>query len=314
MKILVTGAAGFVGSHTAQRLHALGHEVIGVDNFSDYYDVSIKQDTANDLLKDGIPIITLDLRQAESYNLLAADFDYIFHFAAQPGISSSSTFDQYLSNNLIATQLLLEFALKNTHLKQFINIATSSVYGLHAFFDENKPTMPASHYGVTKLAAEQLVLALSRSGKLCSTSLRLYSVFGPRERPDKLYPILIDAALKNKPFSLFEGSEKHLRSFTFVEDIVDGIVSVIGKEEIVNGEIFNLGTEVELTTQEGIETVQALLNKKIAIQVVPKRAGDQLRTKAVIDKARKLLDYHPKTSLKQGLEKHIEWYLSKLNQ
>lgn len=314
MKILITGAAGFVGSHTAQRLHALGHEVIGVDNFSDYYEVSIKQDTANDLLKDGIPIITLDLRQAESYNLLAADFDYIFHFAAQPGISSTSTFDQYLSNNLIATQLLLEFALKNTHIKQFVNIATSSVYGLHAFFDENKPAMPVSHYGVTKLAAEQLVLALSRSGKLCSTSLRLYSVFGPRERPDKLYPILIDAALKNKPFSLFEGSEKHLRSFTFVEDIVDGIVSVIGKEEIVNGEIFNLGTEVELTTQEGIETVEALLDKKIAIQVVPKRAGDQLRTKAVIDKARKLLDYNPKTSLKQGLEKHIEWYLSKLNQ
>lgn len=308
MKILITGAAGFIGSHTAERLKSLGHFVVGIDNFSDYYDVAIKKRTVGELLKSQIEIINLDLRNNLEFQNIEADFDYIFHFAAQPGIAAKSTFDDYLSNNFIATQNLLEFALKNNNLKLFVNIATSSIYGVQAHFNEDKLPNPVSNYGVTKLAAEQLVLSYARSGKLNATSLRLYSVFGPRERPDKLYPKLIEAAIKNTVFTLFDGSEKHLRSFTFIDDIVDGIVSVIGKENLVNGEIFNLGTEIESTTQEGINAVEEILNTKINIQVVPKRAGDQLRTLAVIDKARKLLNYNPKTSLKEGLEKHIYWY------
>lgn len=308
MKILVTGAAGYIASHTAEHLQTLGHEVVGLDNFSDYYDVSLKQLNANALSAKGIGIEKIDLRFAEQLQSLPTDFDYIFHYAAQPGISATSSFEDYLDNNVIGTKNLLDFALKNKNLALFVNIATSSIYGIHATFDETEPPKPASFYGVTKLAAEQLVLASSRLGQLKACSLRLYSVYGPRERPEKLYTKLIANAFNNIPFPLYKGSESHLRSFTYVQDIVDGVVSVIGKEDIVNNEIINLGTEEENTTQQGIEIVEQILNKKIDLQIVEARTGDQLRTKAVIDKARKLLGYNPKTSLYEGLKAQVKWY------
>lgn len=308
MKILVTGAAGFIASHTAERLLMLGHEVVGLDNFSDYYDVSLKWLNANTLESRGIQIEKIDLRFADQLQTLPTDFNYIFHFAAQPGISATSSFEDYLENNVVGTKNLVDFALKNQNLALFVNIATSSVYGIHATFDETVAPLPASFYGVTKLAAEQLVLASSRLGQLKACSLRLYSVYGARERPEKLYTKLIANAFNNVPFPLYKGSENHLRSFTYVHDIVDGVVSVIGKEDIVNNEIINLGTEEENTTQQGIEIVQQILDKKIDIQLVEARLGEQLRTKAVIGKARELLGYNPKTSLYEGLKSQVQWY------
>jgi UDP-glucuronate 4-epimerase len=308
MKILVTGAAGFIASHTAERLHSMGHEVIGLDNFSDYYDVSLKHLNANVLKSKGIVIEKTDLRFTEQLKILPTDFDYIFHFAAQPGISATSHFEDYLENNFIGTKNLIDFAFKNQKLVLFVNIGTSSIYGIHATFDETVPPTPVSHYGVTKLAAEQLVLESSRLGQFKACSLRLYSVYGPRERPEKLYTKLIANALHDIPFSLYLGSETHLRSFTYVQDIVDGVISVIGKEDLVNNEIINLGTEEENTTKHGIEIIEQILNKKIKIQLVDARIGDQLRTKAVIDKARRLLGYNPKTSLYEGLKAQVDWY------
>ncbi|MBW4361682.1 NAD-dependent epimerase/dehydratase family protein [Flavobacterium taihuense] len=308
MKILVTGAAGYIASHAAERLQSLGHEVVGLDNFSDYYDITLKELNASALNTKGIVIEKIDLRNAEQLQTLPTDFNYIFHFAAQPGISATSSFEDYLDNNVIGTKKLLDFALKNENLNLFVNIATSSIYGIHATFDETVAPSPASFYGVTKLAAEQLVLASSRLGQLKACSLRLYSVYGPRERPEKLYTKLIANAFNNVPFPLFKGSEHHLRSFTYVQDIVDGVVSVIGAEDLVNNEIINLGTEEENTTQQGIEIVEQILNKKIELQIVEARTGDQLRTKAVIDKARKLLGYNPKTSLYEGLKAQVQWY------
>jgi nucleoside-diphosphate-sugar epimerase len=308
MKILITGAAGFIGSHTSERLKDLGHEVVGIDNFSPYYDVSLKKLNAKALSDKDISILQVDLRSDDLAEKLPNDFDYIFHFAAHPGISNTSTFEDYFTNNILATQRLLEFAENLPKKPFFVNIATSSIYGLEATFPESVPPKPASWYGVTKLAAEQLVLAKSREKKLQGTSFRLFSVYGPRERPDKLYTRLIDCGLNNKAFPLFEGSEKHLRSFTYVQDIVDGIVSAIGKETICNGEIFNLGTETESTTAQGIATVEEILQKKIATEKKPPRAGDQSRTKANIDKARKLLGYNPKTTLKEGLLAQTEWF------
>jgi UDP-glucuronate 4-epimerase len=308
MKVLVTGAAGYIGSHAAERLQSLGHEVVGLDNFSDYYDVSLKQLNTSVLRAKGIVIEKIDLRFAEQLKTLPTDFDYIFHFAAQPGISATSSFEDYLGNNVIGAKNVLDFALKNEHLKLFVNIATSSIYGMNATFDESVPPTPVSHYGVTKLAAEQLVLESSRLGELKACSLRLYSVYGPRERPEKLFTKLIANAFHDIPFPLFKGSENHLRSFTYVQDIIDGVVSVIDKVDLVNGEIINLGTEEENTTQHGIEIVEQILNKKISIEAVDARVGDQLRTKAVIDKARRLLGYNPKTSLYEGLKTQVQWY------
>ncbi len=308
MKILVTGAAGFIGSHTAERLQDLGNEVIGVDNFSDYYDVNLKKLNAKAIEKKGVKMINLDLRTPNLSESLPTDIDYIFHYSAQPGISATSTFEDYFSNNFIATKNLIDYALVCNNLKLFVNIATSSIYGLEATFTEDVAPKPASYYGVTKLAAEQLVLQKSREQLLKACSLRLYSVIGPRERPEKMYTKLIACAFNDEVFPLYEGSDKHLRSFTYVGDIVDGVVSVIDKEDIVNGEIFNLGTEIEHTTQEGIETVEEILGKKIKINIIPKRAGDQLRTKANIDKARRLLNYNPKTTLLQAVKEQVNWY------
>lgn len=308
MKILVTGVAGFIGSHTAERLLSMGHEVVGVDNFCDYYSLSLKRMNAKAVEDKGAAIVTMDLRDEEAYSLLPKDFDFIFHFAAQPGISQTSTFEDYFSNNVIATKLLIDFALACDHLKMFINIGTSSIYGLEATFTEDVAVKPASHYGVTKLAAEQLVLQKSREKMMKACSLRLYSVIGPRERPEKMYTKLIDLGLKDKPFPLFDGSDKHLRSFTYVGDIVDGIVSVIANQNKVDGEIFNLGTEVEHTTQEGIDAVAKVIGKEIKIEIKPKRAGDQLRTCANIDKARKVLNYNPSTTLLESVQHQVDWF------
>lgn len=308
MKILVTGAAGFIGSHTAERLHDIGHDVIGVDNFSDYYSLELKKLNSETLHSKGISIIKKDLRDADLASVLPLDIDYIFHFAAQPGISTTSTFEDYFTNNIIATKNLVDYALACQNLKLFVNIGTSSIYGLEATFPETTVPKPASYYGVTKLTAEQLVLQKSREHKFKACSLRLYSVIGPRERPEKMYTKLIDLGLKGEPFPLFEGSDKHLRSFTYVGDIVDGIVSVIGNETKVDDQIINLGTEVEHTTKEGIEAVESVLGKFIKIDIIAKRPGDQLRTKANIDKARKLLNYNPQTTLLEAVTKQVEWF------
>lgn len=308
MKVLVTGAAGFIGSHTAELLKKEGYKVLGVDNFSTYYDVGLKQLNASSLKKSGISLKKMDLRYVEEYNELPKDFDFIIHFAAQPGISAVSTYQEYLQNNIEATYQLLEFAHQNKKLKHFFYISTSSVYGLEATLSENAVPKPASYYGVTKLAAEQLVLAETRSKHLNASSLRLYSVYGPRERPEKLYTKLIDCAFHNKEFPLFTGSEKHLRSFTFIGDILKGISAALNKHHELNGEIINLGTEAEYTTQEGIDLVEKLLGKNIEVALQPRRKGDQWHTKANIDKAKKLLNYQPTTTLEEGLKLQINWY------
>lgn len=200
MKILITGIAGFIGSHTAERIHARGHTIVGIDNFAPYYDVAIKKTTAEELQAKGIKIIKADLTDNETYDKLTTDFDYIFHFAAQPGIAAAVPFEMYFENNVVATQKFLQFAkYKNTPLKLFVNIATSSIYGKEAFYNEEKVPQPASNYGVSKLAAEQLVLFHAREGFFKACSLRLYSVYDPRERPDKLYPKLIEASLAGLP-------------------------------------------------------------------------------------------------------------------
>ena len=308
MNVLVTGAAGFIGSHTCERLVQLGHTVTGIDNFSPYYDRALKQLNAEAIKNVGVRLIEADLRSAPLSEILPEKIDVLFHFAAHPGISATSSFEDYYTNNIIATQRLLDVFETRTHKPFIVNIATSSIYGLEATLTEDQAPLPASWYGVTKLGAEQLVLAYSRRNIIKGCSLRLYSVYGPRERPDKLYTRLIKNGLNDEAFPLFEGSEKHLRSFTYVQDIVDGIVSTIDHQEVCDGEIFNLGTEEENTTAAGIATTEKILGKKIAIDHKPARPGDQSRTKANIDKARQLLKYNPQTSLEDGLKAQVDWY------
>ena len=306
MKILVTGAAGFIASRLSQRLAETGHEVIGIDSFTDYYDVRLKRHNAQAVQASGCELVEADLVTAD-LDALAADVEVVYHVAAQPGISDKVPFSSYARNNIEATHRLLE-ALKNSEaLQLFVNVGTSSIYGFKATEPETAAPEPASYYGVSKLAAEQLALSYQRNRGFPACSLRLYSVYGERERPDKLYPRLIRSIIQGVPFPLYEGSRDHSRSFTYVGDIVDAFVAALEHRANVIGEVINIGSDKEMTTGEAIDTVESILGRKANFELKPRRGGDQLRTHANIDKARKLLGFEPKTAFIDGIKNEIEW-------
>jgi nucleoside-diphosphate-sugar epimerase len=299
MKILVTGAAGFIGSHLAERLAALGHTVRGVDCLTDYYSRELKELNIQDIQQQGVAFYPLDLAE-DDLSAVVRDVEFIYHLAAQPGLSATT--------NLTATHRLLEAAKRSPSFQGFVNISTSSVYGADATGDETTEPQPTSFYGVTKLAAEQLVLAYARNDRMPNCSLRLFSVYGPRERPEKLYHGLIRSMFEDREFSLFEGSEHHLRSYTYVGDIVDGMVLVLRHFDRCVGEIFNIGCDTAITTGEGIRIIEEIIGKPAQLVIKPRRAGDQLKTHANIEKARRVLAYNPTTSAREGLEAQVAWY------
>ena len=311
MKIVVTGAAGFIGSHLAETLANQGHSVVGIDSFTDYYAAQLKQANAEDVAAAGVTLHRLDLATDD----LASALDgaaFVFHLAGQPGISASTPLADYVRNNVVATDKLLTACQQQSSLRCFVNVSTSSVYGRHAYDPEDAAPKPTSYYGVSKLAAEQLALALYREKGFPATSLRIFSVYGPRERPEKLYPKLIRSILTDTPFPLYEGSQAHSRSFTYVGDIIEGFVSVLDQPEKVLGEIINLGSDVEMTTGEGIALIEQIMGKKARLDVRPKRPGDQLHTCANIGKAQELLNYAPHTQLADGLQAEVEWYVNRI--
>ncbi len=307
MNILVTGGAGFIGSHLAERLIEHGHRVCVVDCLTDYYAPVLKQLNADELQSKGISFLPLDLAEDELSGA-TRDVDVIYHLAAQPGISASTPFEHYFRNNITATHCLLEAAKKSSALRLFVNISTSSIYGYDATGSETTEPKPTSYYGVTKLAAEQIILARARDQNFPACSLRLFSVYGARERPEKLFPQLIRCLLEDRELPLYEGSREHLRSFTYVGDIVDGLLSILDNMEACVGEIFNIGTDTAATTNEGIKIVEKIVGKSVKIAPQPKRAGDQLKTHANIEKAREILNYQPHTSLEEGLRREVDWY------
>ena len=311
MKILVTGAAGFIGSHLSERLAEMGHDVAGLDCFSDYYAKSLKELNAADIKDKGVKFLQLDL-SSDDLTEAVKSVEIIYHCAAQPGISETTSLADYERNNITATQRLLEAVKNSSSLKMFVYVSTSSVYGEYATESEDAEPKPCSNYGETKLAAERMVMNCADENKIPACSLRLFSVYGPRERPEKLYPTLIRSILEGTEFPLFEGSESHLRSFTYVDDIVDGFAAVLEKIQECNGQIINIGWDKERSTADGIRAVEEALGKKAKIKTVPKRAGDQMRTCANIDKARKILGYDPKTDLADGVRAEVQWYKDKV--
>lgn len=312
MKIIVTGAAGFIGSHLAERLLDAGHDVVGIDCFTDYYLPAIKKINAADVEARGGRIMPLDLA-VDDLSEAAEGVEVVFHFAGQPGISAATSYDTYVRNNMTAAYRLLQAVKSQSTLRCFVNIGTSSIYGAHATDTEDTAPKPTSYYGVTKLGAEQLALAYCRDQGMPACSLRLFSVYGERERPEKLYPLLIKSILEDTDFPLFEDSEKHSRSYTYVGDIIDGCVAVLANYEVCIGEVINIGTDLETTTGEGIRIVEEIMGKKANLVLTPKRPGDQLRTHANIAKARRLLNYDPQTTPEVGLAAEVEWYKTKIH-
>lgn len=312
MKIMVTGAAGFIGSHLATQLAAAGHNVLGIDNFSDYYPPVLKRLNAHAVEAAGVRIHEADILDADINSLLDG-VEVIYHCAAQPGNSAATPLETYVRNNIFVTHRLMEAVKRREGFKLFVNIATSSVYGAHAMDNEDTAPKPTSPYGVTKLAAEQLAFTYQREQGVPVTSLRLFSVYGPRERTDKLYPKLIGSILNDNEFPLYEGSLAHTRSFTYVDDIIRGFMNVLAQIDVCNGEIFNIGSDIETTTQDGITIVEELLGKKAKFHNLPARLGDQLRTCANIGKARRLLGYAPTTAPREGLASTVEWYKKEIH-
>ena len=317
MKIFITGIAGFIGSHLAESLRELGFKVSGIDNFNNYYNSLQKRKNAEILKSKNINIFEYDLLDNNLEDLVK-NSSFVYHLAAQPGISEHVSLETYTENNIYGTQKLIEACEKLENLKLFINISTSSVYGKLAISDENFSPKPISFYGVTKLAAEQLVFCSHSRGNLPACSFRLFSVYGPRERPDKLFPKIIKNTLLGESVPIYEGSEKHLRSFTYVKDIVNGLLlpleninnNINNNINKCNGEIFNLGNSAKISTQETIEIIEKILCKKIKIERKPKRTGDQLETHANITKIQEILNYSPNTSFENGIEETIKWYLA----
>ena len=306
MRILVTGAAGFIGSHLAESLVAHGHRVTGVDCITDYYSRALKMANMRRLQAGGVEMLALDLA-ADDLEQATESVEVAYHLAAQPGLSPLP-FSSYERNNVLATQRLVAALQGTASLRLFVNVATSSVYGQEATGDEDTIPRPTSWYGVTKLAAEQLALAAQRSDGFPACSFRLFSVYGPRERPDKMYPRLIHSILAGEPFPLFEGSERHRRSFTYVGDVVQGLLAALEHSDGCRGEIFNLGIDKAITTGEAIRIVESIVGRPARFERRPPRPGDQLSTQANIEKARAALGYNPATPPEVGLAETVRWY------
>jgi nucleoside-diphosphate-sugar epimerase len=310
VRIVVTGAAGFIGSHLAERLSEMGHSVRGIDNLSGYYDLQLKQANIDLLRGCGVTVERRNLA-TDCIDECLSGADMVFHLAAQPGLSADVTFDDYLQNNLIATRRLVDACQAQPSFKFLVHCSTSSVYGRVADASEETAPAPISHYGVTKLAAEQLVLSEFRETGFPCCSLRLFSVYGPRERPEKMFHRLISAIIQSEAFSLHDGSGGHRRSFTFVSDVIDAFVACMTRTEKIGGQIINIGSEHDVSIREAIATAEDVVGRKAVIKHVPRRPGDQLATKARIEKANALLGFNPRIELRDGVAAQFAWILDR---
>ncbi len=305
-KYVVTGAAGFIGSHLVERLLNDGHTVTGIDCFIPYYDRAIKESNLQVFASHpNFQFASCDLRK-DALNDLLRGADTVFHLAAMPGLMKSwDDFPLYSTCNLEATQRLLD-AARDTKLPHFIHISTSSVYGREATEPEDSPTTPFSPYGITKLAAENLCRAYEANFKTPITILRYFSVYGPRQRPDMAYNILIRALLEEKTFPMF-GDGEQTRSNTYVADCVDATYRAARFREKSLGQVFNVGGGQIISLNDVVTLLEELTGRKARIDRKPARPGDQKHTAANIEKARRLLDYNPQTSVRDGLTAEVAW-------
>jgi UDP-glucose 4-epimerase len=307
---LVTGVAGFIGSHVAERLIARGDSVRGVDSFTNYYSRSLKEANLSGLLEsDRFVLDELDLSSCDLDSVLK-DVDAVCHLAAQAGVRASwgRSFETYTDCNIIATQRLLE-ACKGRPLTRFVYASSSSVYGDTDDLPmrERGATCPVSPYGVTKLAGEHLAVLYHRNYRLPTVSLRFFTVYGPRQRPDMAFNKFISAALSDRPIEVF-GDGGQTRDFTFIDDIVDGVVSALAQGS--PGEVYNLGGGSRVSLNEAIDTLERVMGIRIERQHGDSQKGDVRDTLADGSKARSELGFAPSVGLEEGLAREFEWLRS----
>jgi len=304
MKCLVTGAAGFIGSHLCERLLQAGHTVVGTDAFIPYYPRSLKEiNLANLRGQPNFHFHHLDMR-TDTLAVAVEGVQAVFHLAAMPGLARSWTdFDLYESCNVTATQRLLEALLPFTGLERFLYASTSSVYGRYGTGDEMLPTRPISPYGVTKLAAENLCRAYAEEHGLPLVVLRYFSVYGPRQRPDMGYHRFINALLHNQAVTVF-GDGLQSRGNTYIDDCVSATVA--GLQATV-GEVYNVGGGETASVWEILGKLEGMIGGRAHVRREPARAGDQRFTGADTTKLLRHLGWQPRVSLDEGLARQVAW-------
>jgi nucleoside-diphosphate-sugar epimerase len=311
MKCLVTGAAGFIGSHLCAQLLQSDHVVVGLDAFIPYYPREVKEANLAELRNHpSFSFHLLDLR-CDPLEKALADVEAVFHLAAMPGLTRSWTdFDLYESCNLVATQRLLQAVRACPSLRRFIYVSTSSVYGRYGSGDETLPARPISPYGVTKLAAEHLCRAHAEECGLPLVVLRYFSVYGPGQRPDMGYYRFIEAMLTHQPIVVY-GDGLQSRGNTYVSDCVAATVAAL---DAPLGEVYNVGGGETANVWEIIGKIERILDCRASVRREAARPGDQRVTVADTTKLSRHLGWQPRVGLDEGLAKQVEWQQKRLRE
>ena len=300
MRAIVTGAAGFIGSHLTEALLAAGHEVAGIDCFTDYYEVELKEENAR-----GLDVRRLDLAEDE---IDLAGVDTVFHLAGQPGVQSfGGVFPTYLRRNVLASQRVFEAAARDG--ARVVFASSSSVYGAAERFPtpESTDPRPLSPYGITKLACEHLGAAYAREFGLDLVVLRYFNAFGPRQRPDMAFTRIVNALAAGTGFEVY-GDGNQSRGWTYVGDVVAG--TILAAE---NGTgTYNVGGAIEASLNETIALLERISGRTLELTHRPAVAGDQRRTSADTTRIRGELGWEPSTSLEDGLRAQWEWASSRV--
>ena len=313
MRALVTGAAGFVGSHLTDALLARGDVVRGVDCFTPYYEATQKEGNVSSArTHPNFEFVDADLRTSAIEPLLDG-VDAVFHQAAQAGVrlSWAGGFADYVGHNVLATQRLLEAVVAARPSARVVYASSSSVYGNQPRYptEEDDLPKPYSPYGVTKLAAEHLCALYAENWHVATVSLRYFTVFGPRQRPDMSIHRLCEAAIHGTTFPRY-GDGSQIREFTYVDDIVRGNL-LAAERDVAPGSYCNLAGGGEVTLSELIDLVGDLAGSPVRIDQQPRQAGDAFRNGGSIKRALELLDWAPEVSLRDGLRAQLEWHRSR---
>jgi len=313
MRILVTGGAGFIGSHLVEKLLATGHEVSILDDFNDFYDPEIKRANVDQVASE-VAIHRIDLRDSAAVNLLfhREKFDAIAHLAARAGVRPSISQPQlYYDTNVSGTLHLLE-AARVTGIERFIFASSSSVYGICKtvpFSEDVHLTQTISPYAATKVAGEFLCSTYSHLYKMRIVALRFFTVYGARQRPDLAIHQFTRKINAGQPIDQF-GDGTTRRDYTYIDDIIQGVMAAFDYQGPMF-DLFNLGESETIELKDLIGVIEKTLGKKAKINQLPEQPGDVPLTCADISKARKLLGYNPITLLSVGLPKFVDWFLSK---